>query len=54
MDLGFWSPWALSSIWGAGKLTVQEIVDAAARAGVHIAPDDAPLPWVVDPERWRR
>jgi hypothetical protein len=53
MDLGFWSPWALSSIWGAGKRTVQEIVDAAARAGVHIAPDDAPLPWVADPERWR-
>jgi hypothetical protein len=31
----------------------QEIVDAAARAGVHIAPDDAPLPWVAGPERWR-
>jgi hypothetical protein len=52
MDLGYWSPWALSSRRGAGKLTVQEIVDAAARAGVHIAPDDAPLPWVADPERW--
>jgi len=53
MDLAYWSPRALSSIWGAGKLTVQEIVSAAARAGLHIAPDDAPLPWVVDPERWR-
>jgi hypothetical protein len=53
MDLADWSPWALSSIRGAGKLTVQEIVDAAARAGVPIAPDDAPMPWVADPKRWR-
>jgi hypothetical protein len=53
MDLAYWSPRALSWMRGAGKLTVQEIVDAAARAGVHIAPDDAPLPWVADPERWR-
>jgi DNA-directed RNA polymerase alpha subunit len=53
MDLAYWSRDALSRIWGSGKLTVQEIVDAAASAGVHIAPDDAPLPWVVDPERWR-
>jgi hypothetical protein len=54
MDLAYWSPSALGWMRGAGKLTVQEIVDAAARAGVHIAPDDAPLPWVADPERWRR
>ena len=53
LDLAYWSPRAFRSLWGAGKLTIQEIVDAAARAGVHIAPDDAPLPWVVDPERWR-
>ena len=53
MDLAYWSPWALSWMRGAGKLTVQEIVDAAARAEVHIAPDDAPLPWDADPERWR-
>ena len=53
MDLAYWSRYALSYMRGAGKLTVQEIVDAAARAGVHVAPDDAPLPWVVDRERWR-
>jgi hypothetical protein len=53
MDLADWSPWALSSNRGAGKLTVQEIVDAATRAGVQIAPDDAPMPWVLDPKRWR-
>jgi len=53
MDLAYRSPRALSSIWRVGKLTIQEIVNAAARAGVHIAPDDAPLPWIVDPERWR-
>ncbi len=53
MDLAYWSRHALSFMRGVGKLTIQEIVDAAARAGVHIAPDDAPLPWVVDPERWR-
>jgi hypothetical protein len=51
MDLAYWSPRALGWMRGAGKLTIQEIVDAAARAGVHIAPD-APLPWVADPERW--
>jgi len=53
MDLAYWSPRALSWMRGVGKLTIQEIVDAAARAGVHIAPDDAPLPWDADPERWR-
>ena len=53
MDLAYWSPRALSSLRGAGKLTIHEIVDAAARAGVHIAPGDAPLPWDADPERWR-
>jgi len=53
MDLAYWSRRALSCMRGAGKLTIQEIVDAAARAGAHIAPDDAPLPWIVDPERWR-
>jgi hypothetical protein len=53
MDLAYWSPRALSWMRGAGKLTIQEIVDAAARAGVHVAPDDAPLPCVADPERWR-
>jgi hypothetical protein len=53
MDLAYWSPRAFRAMSGAGKLTIQEIVDAATRAGLHIAPDDAPLPWVVDPERWR-
>jgi hypothetical protein len=53
MDLAYWSPRALAAMRGAGRLTIQEIVDAAARAGLHIPPDDAPFPWVVDPERWR-
>jgi hypothetical protein len=53
IDLAYWSPRALSSIPGAGKLTTQEIVDAAASAGAQIAPDDAPMPWVLDPKRWR-
>ncbi len=52
-DLSFWSARALASIRGAGRLTVQEIVDAASAAGVTMASDDAPLPWKIDPERWR-
>jgi len=52
-DLRCWSARALSSIKEAGKVTVAEIVDAAARAGVELPPDHAPFPWAADPKRWR-
>jgi hypothetical protein len=52
-DLRFWNARSLGSIKGVGRLTLREIVDAAERAGVPMAADDAPSPWSIDPERWR-
>lgn len=53
IDLSYWSPYALTSIRGLGRRSVEEIVAAAAQAGLTVAPDDAPLPWHADPKRWR-
>jgi hypothetical protein len=33
---------------------VQEIVDAAAAAGVPLGPAGYKLPWQLNPVRWRR
>jgi hypothetical protein len=41
-DLSRWSERGLSSVRGAGKKTVSEILEASARAGIQLARHDAP------------
>jgi hypothetical protein len=53
-DLEDWNIWSLGRFKGGGKKTVQEIVDAAAEAGVPLAQPGYDLPWQLNPARWRR
>lgn len=52
MDLECWSARSLRCLKGIGTKTACEIVEAAARAGVQLPPDDAPYPWQADRARW--
>jgi hypothetical protein len=53
-ELEDWNAWSLGGFKGGGKKTVQEIVDAAAAAGVPLGPAGYKLPWQLNPVRWRR
>jgi hypothetical protein len=54
VDLEDWSERALGMFKGGGRKTVQEIIDAAAAAGVPLAPPSNKYPWQLNPTRWRR
>lgn len=54
VDLEDWNAWSLGGFKGGGKKTVQEILDAAAAAGVPVAPPGYKMPWQLNPARWRR
>jgi DNA-directed RNA polymerase alpha subunit len=51
-DLAYWNERSLRCLKNAGPVTALEIVTAARSAGLALAPEDAPQPWRIDPERW--
>jgi hypothetical protein len=50
-ELSRWSEYALRSIKKMGRKTTEEIVGAAGKAGIPLAPDGAPYPWTTGEER---
>jgi DNA-directed RNA polymerase alpha subunit len=53
-DLQDWNERSLRGFRGGGRKTVQEIIDAAARAGIPVAPPAREYPWQLNPARWPR
>jgi hypothetical protein len=53
VDLEDWNEWSLSGLRGGGRKTVNEILTAAARAGVRMARPVRQMPWQLNPYRWR-
>lgn len=53
-DLQDWNEWSLRGFRGGGRKTVQEITDAAARAGIPVAPPAREYPWQLNPACWPR
>jgi DNA-directed RNA polymerase alpha subunit len=51
-DLAYWNEGSLRCLKNVGPVTALEIVTAARSAGLALAPEDAPRPWRLDPERW--